>query len=161
MILTQIPADIFDASGDPNEWPHEPLGFISGAFKNAQLRWSVCDKEGYAIKVACEMFTHLLIRERGFILFTDHRNLTFIFNPRGQVASVAKPQADGLERWAMFLRSFSFDIFHITGEDNCWADMLSSGALQTKNGARLLRWRGVRTSHPAGTAKSRNQFGCA
>jgi transposase InsO family protein len=124
-ILTQIPADVFDATGDPNEWPHEPLGFISGAFRNAQLRWSVCDKEGYAIKIACEKFTHLLIRERGFILFTDHRNLTFIFNPRGQVASVAKPQADRLERWAMFLRSFSYDIFHINGEDNVWADMLS------------------------------------
>ena len=31
-ILTQIPADVFDANGDPNEWPHEPLAFISGAF---------------------------------------------------------------------------------------------------------------------------------
>jgi hypothetical protein len=124
-ILTQIPAENFDATGDPNEWPHEPLGFISGAFKHAQLRWSVCDKEGFAIKTACEKFTHLLIRERGFVLFTDHRNLTFIFNPRGQVASVAKPQADRLERWAMFLRSFTYEIFHLPGEDNCWADMLS------------------------------------
>ena len=78
-ILTQIPAEVFDADGDPNAWPHEPLGFLSGAFKNAQLRWSVCDKEGYAIKIACEKFTHLLIRERGFVLFTDHRNLTYIF----------------------------------------------------------------------------------
>ena len=42
VILTQIPADAFDANGDPNDWPHEPLGFISGAFKHAQLR----DKEG-------------------------------------------------------------------------------------------------------------------
>ena len=24
-ILTQIPADIFDATGDPNDWPNEPL----------------------------------------------------------------------------------------------------------------------------------------
>ena len=83
-ILTQIPAEAFDANGDPNDWPHEPLGFISGAFKQAQLRWSVCDKEGYAIKVACEKFTHLLNRERGFVLFTDLRNLTFIFNPRAR-----------------------------------------------------------------------------
>ena len=41
------------------------------------------------------------------------------------MASVAKPQADRLERWAMFLRSFSYEIFHIIGEDNCWSDMLS------------------------------------
>ena len=62
-VLTQISADVFDAEDDLNTWPHEPLGFISGAFKNAQLRWSVCDKEGYAIKIACEKFSHLLIRE--------------------------------------------------------------------------------------------------
>ena len=34
-ILTQIPADSFEAEGDPHTWPHEPLGFISGAFRNA------------------------------------------------------------------------------------------------------------------------------
>ena len=36
-VLTQNPADVFDAEGDPNTWPHEPFGFISGAFKYAQL----------------------------------------------------------------------------------------------------------------------------
>ena len=44
----------------------------------------------------------------------------------GEAASLLfKPQADRLERWAMFLRAFSYEIFHINGEDNVWADMLS------------------------------------
>ena len=34
-ILTQIPAESFEAESDPHTWPHEPLGFISGAFRNA------------------------------------------------------------------------------------------------------------------------------
>ena len=41
------------------------------------------------------------------------------------VASVAKPQADRLERWAMFLRCFTYKVRHIAGEANVWADMLS------------------------------------
>ena len=78
-ILTQVDPSEFQADGDPNDWNHEPLGFLNGPFKNSQLRWSVADKEGYAIKNECEKFTHLLIWEHGLILlFTGHRNLVYI-----------------------------------------------------------------------------------
>ena len=90
------------------------------------------DKKGYAIKIACEKFTLYLFRERGFVLFTDHRNLVYIINPRGQVAAVSKPQAYCLERWAMFLRPFSYDIFHIDGADYVWVDMLSGWGADAK-----------------------------
>ena len=39
--------------------------------------------------------------------------------------AVAKPQADRLERWALFLRCFKYQVFHIDGDSNVWADMLS------------------------------------
>ena len=65
----------------------------------------------------------------------DHRNLTYIFNPAGTVASIAKPQADRLERWAMFLRCFTYKVRHIAGEVNVWADMLSRwGAVGFESG---------------------------
>ncbi len=41
------------------------------------------------------------------------------------MAAVAKPQADRLERWAMFLRCFTYQVKHIAGDSNVWADMLS------------------------------------
>ena len=75
--------------------------------------------------MSCEKFARMLIREKGFIIFTDHRNLTYIFNPAGAVATIAKPQADRLERWAMFLRCFTYKVVHIEGDNNVWADMLS------------------------------------
>ena len=123
-ILTQVDVKDFESGSSPLLWKHEPLGFLSGQFRGAQKRWGIPDKEGYPIRIACEKFAHVLIREKGFTIFTDHRNLTYIFNPAGVVASVAKPQADRLERWAMFLRCFTYKVRHIAGGANVWADML-------------------------------------
>ena len=65
-------------------------------------------------------------------MFTDHRNLRYIFNPVGVVSQVSKPQADRLERWAVYLRCFEYTIEHIAGELNVWADMLSRWAPGTQ-----------------------------
>ena len=124
-ILTQVTIEEIESKTSPTIWGHEPLGFLSGEFKGAQRRWGIPDKEGFAVRIACEKFAHLLIRERGFAIFTDDRNLTYIFNPAGAVSVVAKPQADRLERWAMILRCFFYQVvYHIEGESNVWADML-------------------------------------
>jgi hypothetical protein len=37
--------------------------------------------KAYAIVETCKRLEYLLLRERGFHLFTDHRNLQYIFNP--------------------------------------------------------------------------------
>ena len=68
------------------------------------------------------------------MIFTDHRNLVYIFNPRRRVPSMSKPQADRLERWALFLRCFDYEIFHVAGDSNVWADLLT-------------RWGAVTASH--------------
>lgn len=54
--------------------------------------------------------------------------MQYIFDPHGMVASVSKPAADRLERWAMLLRVFGYGIQHVPGDDNNWADMLSRWA---------------------------------
>jgi hypothetical protein len=60
---------------------HQPLAFLSGSFKGAASRWPIVEKEAYAIVETCKRLKYLLLRERGFHLFTDHRNLQYIFNP--------------------------------------------------------------------------------
>jgi uncharacterized membrane protein YgcG len=131
-ILTQVPKE--DITGDKPiaQWSHEPLAFLSGVFRGAQLRWGIPDKEGFAIKESCTRLAHLLVRRGGFRMFTDHRNLRYIFNPVGVVSQVTKPQADRLERWAVYLRCFEYTIEHIAGELNVWADMLSRWAPGTQ-----------------------------
>ena len=131
-ILTQVPKEDITGNKPIHEWDHEPLAFLSGVFRGAQLRWGVPDKEGFAIKESCARLSHLLVRRGGFRMFTDHRNLRYIFNPVGVVSQVSKPQADRLERWAVYLRCFEYTIEHIAGELNVWADMLSRWAPGTQ-----------------------------
>jgi Chromo (CHRromatin Organisation MOdifier) domain/RNase H-like domain found in reverse transcriptase len=66
-----------------------------------------------------------LHRPGGFSLYTDHRNLKYIFNPQSVVAAVPKYTADKLQRWALLLMSYEYTIQDIPGEDNVWADLLS------------------------------------
>ncbi|GMG14688.1 unnamed protein product [Phytophthora fragariaefolia] len=104
---------------------HRPLAFLSGRFTGAQLRWPTIEKEAYAIIEAVKRLEYLLLRPGGFHLFTDHRNLVYMFNPGASDSSMQRYQADKLQRWAMAMTSYRYVIEHIRGEDNVWADMLS------------------------------------
>ena len=88
-MLTQVARDEYQATTDVQQWPHEPLGFVGGTFRGSARNWAIPDKEGFAIRESCAKFAHLLIRDGGFVIFTDHRNLVYIFNPRGRVPSMS------------------------------------------------------------------------
>ncbi|GMF60887.1 unnamed protein product [Phytophthora fragariaefolia] len=90
-----------------------------------QLRWPTIEKEAYAIVESVKRLEYLLLRPGGFHLFTDHRNLVYIFNPNATDGSMQRYQADKLQRWAMAMTSYRYVIEHIRGDDNAWADMLS------------------------------------
>ena len=68
---------------------------------------------------------YLLYRERGFHLYTDHHNLTYIFNP--QAFGVTKRNSlDRLARWSIRLSAVpNCTIRFISGNDNVWADQLT------------------------------------
>ena len=61
----------------------------------------------------------------GVHIFTDHRNLAYIFNPDACVSSVSKTAAQRLEQWKAVLGQYGYSIRHIAGERNCWGDLLS------------------------------------
>ncbi|KAF0707151.1 hypothetical protein AaE_013747 [Aphanomyces astaci] len=121
-VLTQVPTG--QAQLPVGEQDHRPLAFVSGAFDKTQLRWSVTEKEAYAIIYAVKRLDYLLHRARGFTILTDHRNLAFIF---GVEPSPDQPRylADKLARWAVALTCFRYDIRHVPGDENAWGDMLS------------------------------------
>jgi hypothetical protein len=70
-------------------------------------------------------FDYLLLRADQFHLFTDHRNLVYIFNPLSIDQSLARHTVAKLQRWALKLSVFKYTIEHISGELNLWADILS------------------------------------
>ncbi|GMF46802.1 unnamed protein product [Phytophthora fragariaefolia] len=120
--VTQLPAG--EAQRPLAEQDHRPLAFLSGKFVDAASRWSTIEKEAYAIVEATRRLEYLLLRPRGFRLYTDHRNLVYIFNPYATDGTMARYQADKLQRWALSLMSIQYIIEHVPGDVNVWGDLL-------------------------------------
>lgn len=103
-IVTQIPPE--DESLPFDKQRHEPLLFMSGAFRGSSSRWSTPEKEAYAIIASIKRADYLLIRPGGFRLFTDHKNLTFIFHSQTILPALPRHVISKIERWAMTLAAY-------------------------------------------------------
>jgi hypothetical protein len=119
----QVPFE--DLSLPLGEQRHQSLAFISGAFTGASERWSIMEKEAFAVVESCKRLDYILVRPAGFRLLTDHKYLRYMFNPAGQSSSLARHQAHKLVRWALVLSSFPYTIDCLPVEDNVWGDLLS------------------------------------
>ncbi|RAN86374.1 hypothetical protein B5P41_29630, partial [Bacillus sp. SRB_28] len=128
-MVTQIPHE--DVGKLPfHDQRHEPLGFCGHRFHGSELNWSTPDKEAFAIWDTVRKLDYLVQSSKPFLLFTDHRNLTSMYNPE----KCTKQAGERLERWGMDLRSFRFNIEHIPGDMNVWADMMTRwGAALSKS----------------------------
>ena len=91
-----------------------PIAFMSKTLTTDEIKWSVIEKECYAIVVALEKFEYL-IRDRHFTLRTDHDNLTYINDP-------ISPK---VRRWKLRIQGYDFTIEHIPGVKNVAADGFS------------------------------------
>lgn len=93
-----------------------PIGFLSQAFNARMLNWHTAHKEGYAIFYALLKWEYLL-RDRHFILRTDHRNLTQLKQQFGHAQKV--------QRWLTCFQGFDFTLEALPGKANSVADTLS------------------------------------
>jgi hypothetical protein len=57
-----------------------PVAFMSHSLSPTERRWSIFEKEGFAIFRAFKEFA-LLIRDRPFTVMTDRKNLTLMGSP--------------------------------------------------------------------------------
>lgn len=87
---------------------------------------------------ACSELDYLLIRDKGFNMFTDHRNLIYIFAPGTEIKNHIR---DKLLWWSLNFSEYNYLIEHIADEDNVWADMFSRWA--GKNRLQLEPARGI------------------
>ena len=115
--LTQVPQEELDRGVSVEDITHEPLGFLSGTFKGSQQRWATVDKEGFAVVSTFKRLEYLLWN--GVHIYTDHRNLAYIFYPEACVWSVAKTTAQRLDQWKAVLGQYDYTIVHIAGDRNC------------------------------------------
>ncbi len=97
-----------------HEGVRRPISFISRSLNKTELKWSVQEKEAYAIFYAFMKLEHL-IRDRHFVLRTDNKNLTFL----------NVDHREKVKRWKLAIQHFDFQIEHIAGVDNIEADQFS------------------------------------
>ncbi|ETV79725.1 hypothetical protein H257_06962 [Aphanomyces astaci] len=84
--------------------------------------WSVIEKEAYPIARACEKLNYMLMRPTGFKMYCDHNNLIHVFAPGEEWKAHTRGK---LMRWAAIIGGYRYEIIHIDGIHNLWADMMS------------------------------------
>jgi transposase InsO family protein len=102
-----------------------PIGFLSKALQGAELDWSTPQKEGYAIFYALGKWEYLL-RDRKFLIRTDHDNLLKLKQQDGRLQKV--------QRWFACYQMFDHTMEHWPGSRNIvadgWSRLVSLDALK-------------------------------
>ncbi len=96
---------------DDDQLVQQVIAFGSKKLSEVARRWSVIEKECYGIFFAVFKLQYYLIG-KCFTLLTDHNNVLWM-----HTSVVPK-----IVRMRMFLQSFHFDMAHIRGKDNEFAD---------------------------------------
>lgn len=93
-----------------------PIAFASRTLSRSEENYSTIEKELLAIVWACKYFRPYLFG-RKFVLYTDHKPLTYIF-------SLKDPNGK-LIRWRLTLEEYDYEVRYRPGKQNQVADGLS------------------------------------
>ena len=72
----------------------------------AEVKYAQLDKEGLAIIFGLKKFQHYL-HGKHFIVYTDHKPLTHIFNPARAIPVMASAR---IQRWALTIGAYDYEI---------------------------------------------------
>lgn len=99
----------------------KPITFASCTLTATERNDSQIDKEALALIFAVKHF-HQYVYGRSFILETDHKLLIYIFGSKKGIPQMA---ASRVQRWAVMLSAYAFQIKYIKNTENAAADGLS------------------------------------
>ena len=98
-----------------------PIAFASRTLNEHEKLYGQIDKEALGIIFCLKKF-RLYLYGRHFTILTDHKPLERIFGNKTAIPALA---AQRLQRWAIILSAFSYDIKYVTSQQNAVADALS------------------------------------
>jgi hypothetical protein len=106
------------------EQGHQPLRLLSCELQGAQQRWTVPEKEGFAIVYTVSNVDYLLLSHDEFSILSDHLNLTYIENPLSADPTRAGHVVQKLQRWELKMSVFSYRTENVVGNLNCLTDLM-------------------------------------
>ena len=118
-----------DATGQEHS-----IAFTSRTLSVSEKKFSQIEKEALSLIVGIRKF-HKYIYGRHFTLVTDHRPLTALFGPKKGVPALAAGQ---LQRWALFLSLYDYEIKFRTTKAHANVDSLSRLPLPAKENGECL-----------------------
>ena len=104
---------------------HQPMGFVGGEFTKSEVNWSTFEKEGFAIFKTFQKLDYLFLGSQDVHVFTDHKNLLYVFAPCALAPVTGNHVVSKVQRWALYLSRFNYNKEHIDGNKNIFADILT------------------------------------
>ena len=98
-----------------------PIGYVLRSLNTAERGYSTIEKEALAIIFGVKKFNQFLYGQK-FTLQTDHKPLEGLFNEKKGVSQQASPR---VQRWALTLAAYEYEISYKAGNTNANADALS------------------------------------
>ncbi|XP_044175358.1 uncharacterized protein K02A2.6-like [Acropora millepora] len=99
----------------------QPIAFTSRTLNDAEKGYPQLQKEALSIVWGVKQFQYYL-EGRPFTLLTDRKPLTTIFHPHKEISATASAR---IQRWALFLSGFSYQIEYKNTKAHANADGLS------------------------------------
>lgn len=109
-----------------------PIAYASRTLSKAERNYAQVEKEALALIFGVTKF-HLYLYGRHFTLVTDHQPLLKILGPKSAVPALA---AARLQRWAVVLSAYTYDIGFKGSKENVCADALSRLPLAEEDSSR-------------------------
>jgi RNase H-like domain found in reverse transcriptase len=103
-IITQVPELNLDLH--IHDQQHQPLASTSGMFRGSQERWTIPEKEAFAVIETVTTQSYLLLAAEQFYILSDHFNLKYIYDSLSLDPSLAMLTVCKIQRWALKLTSY-------------------------------------------------------
>lgn len=99
----------------------KPIAYVSRTLAPAEKNYSQLEKEGLAIIFGVKKL-HQYLYGHQFVIYTEHKLLLGLFKPDRGIPTMA---AARIQRWALILAVYEYEILYKEGKKNGNADCLS------------------------------------